>query len=158
MIKQNMTSFIHTQKQKFLSMNLKLMIYLYQTTLQLYRTFLGKSSGWIIDSIIDHKINISKYNSWAGSSCTKLPNELEHPRKGLININNIDYKEWFKWNFVRYLYPSDHQPARITKDEKYFAGTLYFKGIKFLVKVKDIQKIPKNNFIGVNVFVYDNKE
>ena len=41
---------------------------------------LGKSSGWIIDSVIDHTISISKYNPLAESSYIKLPKELDHPR------------------------------------------------------------------------------
>ena len=40
--------------------------------LQLYQTYknlyLEKGSGWIIDSVIDHSISISKYNPLAGSS------------------------------------------------------------------------------------------
>ena len=47
---------------------------------------LGKGSGWIIDSVIDHTNSISKYNPLARSSSIKLPKELDHPRKGLINI------------------------------------------------------------------------
>ena len=47
---------------------------------------LGKSSGWIIASVIDHTISISKYNLLSGSSYIKLPKELDHPRKGVINI------------------------------------------------------------------------
>ena len=46
----------------------------------------GKDSSWIIDSVIDYSINISKYNPVAGTSYTKLPKELNHPQKGLINI------------------------------------------------------------------------
>ena len=57
---------------------------------------LGKVSGWIIDSVIDHVISISKYNLLAGSSYSKLPKELDHPRKGLINIQNNDDNECFK--------------------------------------------------------------
>ena len=34
---------------------------------------LGKGSGWIIDSGIDHTISVSKYNPLAGSSYIKLP-------------------------------------------------------------------------------------
>ena len=34
---------------------------------------LGKSSGWIIDSVIDHNISISNYNPLVGSSCIELP-------------------------------------------------------------------------------------
>ena len=48
----------------------------------------GVGSGWIIDSVIDHTISISKYNSLAGSSYIKLPKELDHPRKGLINVQS----------------------------------------------------------------------
>ena len=57
---------------------------------------LGKGSGWIIDSVIDHNISISKYNHFSGSSYIKLPKELDHPRKGLINIRNINDNESFK--------------------------------------------------------------
>ena len=46
---------------------------------------LGNSRGWIIDSIIDHTISISKYNSLAGSSYMKLPKELDHQRKKRID-------------------------------------------------------------------------
>ena len=57
---------------------------------------LGKGSCWIINSVIDHTINISKYNPLLGSSYIKLPNKLDHPRTGLINIQNIDDIECFK--------------------------------------------------------------
>ena len=56
---------------------------------------LGKRSGWI-DSVIDHAINISKYNLLAGSSYIKLPKELDHLGKDLINIQNTDENECFK--------------------------------------------------------------
>ena len=36
---------------------------------------IGKGSGWIIDSFIDHNINISKYNPLTGSNYIKLPKE-----------------------------------------------------------------------------------
>ena len=74
----------------------------------------GKGSAWIIDSVIDHTISISKYNPLPGSSYIKLPKELDHPREGLTNIQNTDDNECFKWSLVRYLNPTDHYPARIT--------------------------------------------
>ena len=46
--------------------------------------------GWITDSLIDNTIDISKYNPLPGSSCIKLVKELDHPKKGLINIHNIN--------------------------------------------------------------------
>ena len=54
---------------------------------------LGKGSGWIIDSVIDHNVSTSKYIPLARSSYIKLLKELDHPRKGLINIQNIDDNE-----------------------------------------------------------------
>ena len=86
---------------------------------------LGKGSGWIIDSVIDHAISISKYNPLGGSIYTKLPRALDHPRRGLIKIQNIDDNECFKWSKVRYLNPADHHQARIKKAEIFFAASEY---------------------------------
>ena len=104
---------------------------------------LGRSSGWIIDSVIDQYFKVSKYNPLAGICHIKLPKELDHARKGLINIQNIYDNECFKWCLVRYLNPGDHNPRRIIKVHKDFAKRLDFKGIKFPVKIRDIHKIEK---------------
>ena len=100
---------------------------IYTTVTSNIQKYLGKGSGWITDSVIDHNINISKYNPFAGSSYINLPKKLDHPRKGLINIQNTDDNECFNWSLVRYLNPADHHPARITKAEKNFAKELDFK-------------------------------
>ena len=106
---------------------------IYTTIIENIRKSLGKSSGWITDLVIDQTISISEYNTLVGSSYIKLPKELDHPRKGSINIqNNID-NECFKWWLVRYLNPAYCNPARITKSDKDFAKRLDFKGIKFPV-------------------------
>ena len=100
---------------------------------------------------MDHNISTSKYNPLAGSSYIKLPQKLYHPRKGLINIQNTDDNEWFKWSLVKYLNPTDHHPARITKSDKDFAKKLDFKGIKFPLKIREIHKIEKMNSIGIKI-------
>ena len=58
----------------------------------LYRVdaWINNGSGWIIESIESQYINISTYKPLLGSSYIKLPTELDHPRKGLINIRNED--------------------------------------------------------------------
>ena len=89
---------------------------IYTTIITNIHNFLGKGSGWIIDSVIDHTINISKYNPLAGSSYIKLPKELDNPRKGLINIQNTDDNEC-----CRYLNPADRNPTKITKADQEFA-------------------------------------
>ena len=66
---------------------------LYTTIIRNIQKSLGKGLGWIIDSVIDHAINISNYNSLAGRSYIILPKELDHPKKGLMNIQNaVDNK------------------------------------------------------------------
>ena len=52
------------------------------------------SSG-IVGSVVDHTVSISKYNPLAESSYIKTPKELDHPRKWLVNIQNIDNNECF---------------------------------------------------------------
>ena len=59
---------------------------IYTTVISNIKKSLRKGSGWIIDSAIEHSINISKYNPLAVNSYSKLPKELYYPRKGLINI------------------------------------------------------------------------
>ena len=76
----------------------------------------------------------------------------------MINIQNNYNNECFKWSLVRYLYPEDHNPARITKADKDFARVLYLKDIRFPVKIRDIYKIEKTNSIETSVFGYENKE
>ena len=87
----------------------------YITIISNIQRSLGKSSGWINDSVTDHTINISKYKPLTGSSYIKLPRELDHPGKDLINIKNIGDNECFKLCLVRYLHPADHNLRKIRK-------------------------------------------
>ena len=103
------------------------------------RKSLGKNSGWIVVSVIEHKINTSKYNPLAGSSYIQILKELHHPRKGSINIQKIDDNESFKRFLVKYLNPADHHPA--TKADIDFSKWLNCKDIKCSVKTRDIHKI-----------------
>ena len=77
----------------------------------------------------------------AGSSYMKLPKKLDHSRKALTNVQNINDNECFKWCLVRYLNPADRNPARITNADKDFAKKFHFNDMKFSVKTKDIHKI-----------------
>ena len=80
--------------------------------------YLGKGSDWIIYPVIDHTISILNYNPLSVSSYIKLSKELDHPRIGFINIQNIDDNGCFKWRIVRYLNSADYKPGRITKADK----------------------------------------
>ena len=75
---------------------------------------LGEGSGCVIHSVVSYTINVSKYNLLVGSRYIKLPKELDHPRKGLINIQNINNNECFKWCLIWSLHPTDHNTRKIS--------------------------------------------
>ena len=124
----------------------------------LYRidAWINNGSGWIIESIESQYINISTYKPLLGSSYTDLPIELNHPRKGLINIKNKDQK-CFLWCHVRHINPKKDHPGKIKKDDKRLASNLNYDEIVFPVKEKDFKKIEVQNNISVNVFGYEDK-
>ena len=64
--------------------------------------WISHGSGWNVDNILIQHLNISSYRPLSGSTYSKLPKELSHPMKGLINIKNDDNK-CFLWCHVRYL-------------------------------------------------------
>ena len=86
-------------------------------------------TGLLIQSQINHDIDISKCNPLAGSSYTKIPKELDHPRKRQMNTQNIDDNECFKQCLVRYFHPAVNNPRRITKTDNDFTKELDFKDI-----------------------------
>ena len=77
------------------------------------------------------------------SSYIKLQIELDNPRKGLINIQNVDDNEFFKWSLVRYLNPANHHLAIITKADKDFAKRRDFKDINSQSKLGTFTKVKK---------------
>ena len=114
------STFYSSSKIEKITMRVILMMFLNSTIISNKQKFIGKGSAWIIDSVVDHIINISKYKPLSGSSYIKLPIELDRPKKGLNNIQNIYDNECFKWCLVRYLHPEDHNTVRIRKVDTNF--------------------------------------
>ena len=77
----------------------------------------SEGSGWVIDRIDSHCINVTTYQPLHGSSYLELPTKLRNPKKGLINIKNKDDK-CFRWCHIRHLNPQETNPQRIKKDDK----------------------------------------
>ena len=48
--------------------------------------WISYGSGWMVEEIYNQYLNISPYFPLIGSTYIKLPDELKHPMKGLINI------------------------------------------------------------------------
>ena len=70
----------------------------------------SEGSGWVIDRIDNHYIDVTTYQPLHGSSYIELPIELQNSAKGLINIKNKD-DECFRWCHTR------HKPTKERSSE-----------------------------------------
>ena len=61
-----------------------------QEILNVIDKWVSEGSGWVIDRIDSHYINITLYKPLNGSSYIELPTELRNSKKGLINMKNKD--------------------------------------------------------------------
>ena len=119
--------------------------------------WISEGSGWTIQSVDSHYLNIVKYKPMKGSSYIQLPYELRNSAKGLINMKNED-NECFRWCHIRHLNQQEKYPQRIKKTDKQYVEKLDYSNIEFPVNVKHYNKIEKQNSININVFGYENKE
>ena len=101
--------------------------------------WVSEGSGWVIDRIDSHYINVTTYTPLHGSNYIKLPTELKNPKKGLINIKNKD-DECFRWCHIRHLNPQTEHPERIKKEDKKMVNELNYDGIEFPVSQKHYNK------------------
>ena len=74
--------------------------------LNIIAQWISDGSGWTIESVDSHYLNIVQYEPMKGSSYIKLPQELRNSGKGLINMKNED-NECFRWCHIRHLNPQD---------------------------------------------------
>ena len=128
-----------------------------QLILNLIAQWISEGSGWTIQSVDNHYLNIVQYQPMKGSSYIELPQELKHHQKGLINMKNND-NECFRWCHIRYLNPQEKDPQRIKKIDKEYINQLDYSNIEFPVKINQYNKIEKQNEININVFGYENKQ
>ena len=126
-----------------------------QEILNVVDKWVSEGSGWIIDRIDSHYINVTLYKPLNGSSYMELPTELRNPKKGLINIKNKD-DECFRWCHIRHLNPQTEHPERIKKEDKKMINELNYDGINFPLSQKHYNKVEKQNSIRINVFGYEN--
>lgn len=118
--------------------------------------FISDGSGWTVQSVDTHYLNVVKCQPIRGSLYIQLPAELRNSAKGLINMKNKD-NECFRWCHVRHLNPQEKYPQRIKKSDKEYIDKLDYSGIEFPVTIKQINKIEKKNNIRINIFCYEEK-
>ena len=125
-----------------------------QQIINMIQRWISKGSGWTIQSVDGHFINVVKYRPLRGYSYIPLPKELRNPAKGIINMKNND-DECFRWCHIRHLLPQNKNPQRIKECDKKYIEKLDYSGIEFPVSVKQYNKIEKQNNIRFNVFGYE---
>ena len=114
--------------------------------------WVSEGSGWVIDRIDSHYINITLYKQLNGSSYIELPTELRNSKKGLINMKNKD-EECFRWCHIRHLNPQIIYPERIKKEDKKMINELNYDGIDFPLSQKHCNKVEKQNSIRIMCLV-----
>ena len=113
-----------------------------QEILNVIDKWVSEGSGWVIDRIDSHYLNVTLYKPLNGSSYIELPTELRNPKKGLINIKNKD-DECFRWCHIRHLNPQTEHHERIKKEDKKMINELNYEGIEFPLSQKKIQQSRK---------------
>ena len=115
--------------------------------------WLSHGSGWIVEEIVSQYLNLSGYLPLSGSTYVKLPKELSHLMKGLMNIQNNDNK-CFLWCHFRHLNCKGVKLSIITKKDRKIGKST---GINVPVSKKDYDKIGVMNEINVNILCYEDK-
>ena len=128
-----------------------------QQILNLVAVWISEGSGWTVESVDNHYINVVQYEPMKSSSYIELPQELRNSAKGLINMKNEDNK-CFRWCHIRHLNPQNKDQQRIKKVDKEYVKNLDYSEIEFPVTTKHYNKIEKQNEININVFGYENKQ
>ena len=126
-----------------------------QEILNVIDQWVSEGSGWAIDHIDSHYINVTTYKPLHGSSYIERPTELRNSKKGLINMKNKD-EECFRWCHIRHLNPQIKYPQRIKKEDKKMINELNYDGIDFPLSQKHYNKVEKQNSIRINVVGFEN--
>ncbi|CAG8608882.1 6748_t:CDS:1 [Diversispora eburnea] len=125
-----------------------------------------QESGWSFVQVEEVFLEISILKSLQRSSYLPLPEVLDKPQLGLINSQNRDDNEYFKWCISTY-----HTRKEILKANRKSphlneiwrlrrnANIANFDGIKFPVTLHDIDKFEENNSnYVINIFKLFYKE
>ena len=112
----------------------------FQEIMYRLENWISHGSGWIVEETISQYLDLSSHLPLSGSSYIKLPKELNHLMKGLINVKNDDNK-CFLWCHVRHLNLNGVKLGRITRKDKEIVKDLNYSGVDFPVSKKDNCKI-----------------
>src|SRR5277367_981950 len=97
-----------------------------------------EGSGFTLKQINSLQININKYSPLKASSYFELE-ECIRNKCAVINVNNGEDNQCFKWAILSALYPAKNNPQRVSNYTKY-ENEINMGTITFPVKIGDILK------------------
>ncbi|XP_022179896.1 uncharacterized protein LOC111040332 [Myzus persicae] len=118
--------------------------------------YIGRGSGFVLESIDGLLVGVYKYMPMGGSSYIQLPEYIDRKR-ATINPQNID-QECFKWAILA-RHVTGPSAFRVEGDKySQHEGKYNFDGISFPTPLSDIGKFEKNNNnVSINVYGLDKK-
>ena len=121
------------------------------------QNFNRRGSNWRFQRVLSLDVHFTDYLPLRGSSFIELPKAIKD-KNAVINMKNDD-RQCFKWCVTRALNPVDKNAERITRLLREQSQTLRWGGMKFPVKLRDIDKFERlNPRIAINVFGYEEKK
>lgn len=118
--------------------------------------FEQSGSSNVIDCIRQLDIHVTKYEPVSGSTFVPLPDSLRLKR-ALINPQNTEDNQCFKWCILAALHPPRSHPERVAHYKQY-EHELSFDGIDFPVCLDDVVRFEALNQISVNVYGHQDEK
>ena len=113
-----------------------------------------KGSGWIFAKVTSVELGIAEYVPLMAGSWIPTPHVLRS--KGVVNVQNPNDQECFKWSVLSAIHPVPKHTERLSNYSKIDHG-LDFSGLEYPLKVSDIPKFERRNNIAIHLYGYDNE-
>ena len=113
--------------------------------------FQNEGSGWQFASIESFDINVDSYRPLRGSSYFPLPAKLAS-KGAIINVQNKQDNECFKWAVTSAAYRRKVHPERINREMRANSEKLNWKGIDFPTPLTQITRFEEQNPYSINVY------
>ena len=120
--------------------------------------FTNGASGWAVNRITRHYVNINKNKPLRGSSYIPLPDKINN-KQATINVQNKNDDKCFIYCLARRFDPNPEKNhlERVSKHLKKVCSDLKYDNIECPVTMKDIPKIEKQFNITINIFGHNDE-
>ena len=115
--------------------------------------FQNRGSGWQFKEVVSFDINVDPSKPLGGSSYFPTPKKLD-VKKAIINVQNKQDNECFKWAVTSAVFPREKNKQRLNQEMRVNSEKLNWEGIDFPTPIYQIARFEKQNPYSINVFGY----